>query len=156
MDFTVEQLEETFQVSKPKARAIYKVCSIIEKPNTDYHRAVELLDKLCGTFGLAWYKENSQKFEDLEIDFDYLNIGDTYQRTLIFTTNRNILLTSYGDYIEELEKEYYLENEDNIRPAICNKCGFLRNYIEPNSTDRLESLNNELDCPNCFDGKLHF
>lgn len=43
----------------------------------------------------------------------YINIGDTYKKTIIFDTKRRrFVYLSVGDFVEQKDKEYKTRNED--------------------------------------------
>ena len=161
MDFTAKDISEVFQVDMPKARAIKKVCKLWLNANSyKEHYFTDWLDKACNTFGLEGVFEESQDYPDCneEIDFEYLNAGDTYTGTLVFLDPeygpKEVLLTSWGDYYEQWGRDKY-EELGEPRPAICPSCNQHCFYEDQGADRRLESLKGELTCPNCL-GELHF
>ena len=159
-DFTAKDISEAFQVDIYKARAIRRACKLwINASWSDQQNIIEWLDKACGTFGLEGVYETSPQYPySEEIDFEYLNTGDTYNTTLIFLDPkygcREIILTSWGDYIEQWERDKY-EELGQPRAAICPGCNQHCFFEDQDSSHRLEALKGELQCPNCL-GELHY
>ena len=161
MDFTAKDISEALQVDMPKARAIVKVCKLWLKGSwSDQQYYIEWLDKACETFGLEHLYEESQDYPDCneEIEFDYLNAGDTYNSTLIFLDPkygpREVLLSTWGDMYEQWGRDKY-EELGQPRPCICPDCNHHSFYEDQSASRRLESLKGELPCPNCLKS-VHF
>lgn len=156
MKYNPKEISEIFQVSLPKARAIIKVCKGYDNADRNYLRNnyADSLDKLCGTFGIEGINETSLQYPDSEeIEFEYLNVGDTYQSTIIFKDGK-ISLGSYGDMIEEIERDYY-EALGHPRACICEKCNHCCFYANQDASHRLEAIRGEISCPNCG-GIMHY
>jgi hypothetical protein len=160
-DFTAKDISEAFQVSMPKARAIMKVCRLwLNSSWSDRQDYEQWLDKACGTFGIEGVLEDPIAFPDCteQIDFYYLNTGDTYNTTLLFLDPKygpcEILLTSWGDYMEQWDRDRY-DYLESPRPAICPDCNQHCFYEDQSASRRLEALKGELQCPNCLN-QLHF
>jgi hypothetical protein len=156
MIYNPKEISEVFQVSLPRARAIIKVCKGYDNADRNYLRNsyAYRLDKLCDTYGIEGIKEESLQYPDSkEIEFEYLNAGDTYQTTIIFKDNKTSL-GSYGDMIEELEKEIY-ENLGHPRACICESCNHHCFYAKQDARHRLSAIWGEIPCPNCG-GSMHY
>ena len=156
MNFTAKDISEAIQVNMPKARAIIKVCNIWLKGSWDNQQhCIEWLDKACDTYGLEHLCEESQDYPDCneEIEFDYLNAGDTYASTLIFLDlkygPKEVLLSTWGDVYEQWGRDKY-EELGQPRAAVCPDCNHHCFYADSGASRRLESLKCELQCPNCL------
>jgi hypothetical protein len=156
MDFTTKDIEECMQVSKPRARAIVKVCKLYDNAKRSHLKFeyARKLDQLCDTFGIEGISEVSLQYPDSdEIEFDYLNVGDTYQTTIIFIDGKTTL-GSWGDMLEEKERELY-EDLNHPRACICEECNHHCFYANQDASHRLQAIHGGLECPNCG-GKLHY
>jgi len=53
------------------------------------------------------------------VEMAYLNAGDTYAATLCYTEDKGFFISSWGDYVENAERQY----EEETGERLCGYCG---------------------------------
>ncbi len=71
----------------------------------------------------AYFDVESLPYEETgplhEVEFYYLNAGDTYADTLCFTPDEGFFISSYGAWVESTEREW----EEKTGERLCGYCG---------------------------------
>lgn len=73
-------------------------------------RILICLDELLDGFGVECLRDNTgQQMDGSDIVAEYINVGDTYDSTLLFNHRTQAFsLTSWGDFVERNHRRYSL------------------------------------------------
>ena len=73
----------------------------------DVDRTLELVNKLLNAYGIEAIRDGDWEEYYLDIGVLYVNMGDTYDTTILFDTRtERYLLSSWGDYVESRRSRF--------------------------------------------------
>lgn len=103
MEITRQQLEIAKKVAEQEFQRLREL-NPHEHPSHAAASALKHADKQCN---LESYGEEGvcEANGDTPVSFQYLNMGDTYVLTLLFSEGE-FMVTSWGDFVEKFENEH--------------------------------------------------
>lgn len=103
MEITRQQLE----IAKKVAEQEFRRLVALNPRDHESHAAAAALTHADKTCKLESYGEEGvcEANGDTPVSFQYLNMGDTYVLTLLFSEGE-FMVTSWGDFVERFENEH--------------------------------------------------
>ena len=92
-------------VSKKDLQEIRKICGFGYRKDSRAEECMQELNRLIGGYGVQNIRGDYVNGFWQDTVMLYVNMGDTYSTTVVFDTQRRrFYVTSYGDYVEFLQR----------------------------------------------------